>query len=161
MSVRNTAHSSMTRCQSLFRRERRETSVTSTRPTSPRPIAATRRWKPRRCWLAGSRQAEVVIDDADVGVRPAHLPRPLDQSVLAAGALLVGEHLLRRRLPDVDEGAQTGVARLHLGRAAHGASAPPEPCGSTGAGAAGRPTAPPWGRAPRSAGWPRWSGSSP
>src|SRR3954447_22169641 len=110
---------------------------------------------------AGSRQAEVVIDDADVGVRPAHLPRPLDQSVLAAGALLVVEHLLRRRLPDVDEGAQTGVARLHLGRAAHGASAPPEPCGSTGAGAAGRPTAPPWGRAPRSAGWPRWSGSSP
>jgi len=54
--------------------------------------------------------AEVVIDDADVGVRPAHLPCPLDQLVLAAGALLVVEHLLRRRLPDVDDGAQTGVA---------------------------------------------------
>src|SRR5215208_3269833 len=51
MSVRNTAQSSMTRCQSLFNRDRRDTSVTSTRPTSPSPIAATRRWKPVRMWL--------------------------------------------------------------------------------------------------------------
>ena len=51
MSVRNTAQSSMTRCQSLFRRDSRETSVTMTMPTSPRPIAATKRWKPRRRWL--------------------------------------------------------------------------------------------------------------
>ena len=41
----------------------------------------------------GSRQAEIIIDDADVGVRPAHLPCPLDQLVLAAGALLVVEHV--------------------------------------------------------------------
>jgi len=38
-----TAQSSRTRCQSLLRRESRETSVTRTNPTSPSPIAETRR----------------------------------------------------------------------------------------------------------------------
>src|SRR3954466_10689577 len=117
MSVRNTAQSSMTRCQSLFRRDSRETSVTMTMPTSPRPIAATRRWKPRRRWLpapdkpgppraAASRQPEVVVDHPDRRLRPAHLPGAARQVILAAGALLVVLDLLRRGPAGVEDGAQ-------------------------------------------------------
>ena len=49
---------------------------------------------------ARARAAEIVVDDADVG--PAKLPSPLDQPILASTALDVVDHLIDRRLPDVD-----------------------------------------------------------
>src|SRR3954469_16965156 len=82
MSVRNTAHSSMTGCQPLFRRDNREISVTRTMPTSPRPIAATKRWKPRRCWLLapdmeeGEVGRQLLLRDAPVRAEPGAQQRP-------------------------------------------------------------------------------------
>src|SRR5215211_3546004 len=115
MSVRNTAQSSMTRCQSLFNRDRRDTSVTSTRPTSPSPIAATRRWKPVRMWLPAPDKPR---SSSMTSIRrwPAHLLRPFGELVLPTRALLVDQHLPRGRLPDVDECAQVDVAGLDFGR---------------------------------------------
>ena len=50
---------------------------------------------------ARARTTEIVIDDADVG--PAELPGSLDQPILASTALDVVDHLIDRRLADVDD----------------------------------------------------------
>src|SRR3954454_22276456 len=49
-------------------------------------------------------QAEIGVDDLDVCLLPAEIAGALVQRVLQAQALLVGQHLVRRGLADVDHG---------------------------------------------------------
>src|SRR6266436_6667509 len=49
------------------------------------------------------RQTEIRIDDLNVLCSPAQLQGALLQGVLQAQALLIGEHLVRRRLSNVNE----------------------------------------------------------
>ena len=85
-------------------------------PTSPRPIAATSRWKPARAGCSAPDRPRSSSITCDLRRRPAHLPRPFGELVLPTRALLVHQDLPRRRLADVDDGLQPQVTRLDLGR---------------------------------------------
>jgi hypothetical protein len=63
-----------------------------------------------------ARAAEALVDDADALAGPAGLERALDQAVLQAGRLPVPLDLLRRRLPEVDDGRPVTVAAGDLVR---------------------------------------------
>jgi hypothetical protein len=58
---------------------------------------------------ARAAEAEVGIDDLDVGIMPAELLGPLVQRVLQPQALLVGDHLVRRGLAHIDDRAAAEV----------------------------------------------------
>jgi hypothetical protein len=57
-------------------------------------------------------QAEVGVDDVDIGLTPAELAGALPQRVLQAQALLVAQHLVRGGLADVDHRTAAEVVRL-------------------------------------------------
>ena len=59
---------------------------------------------------------EVVIDHDDALARPSEVHGALDQSVLEAGGFLVTLDLLRRGLPDVDDGQTFAVTAADLVR---------------------------------------------
>jgi len=69
----------------------------------------------------GPALAEVGIDDLDVGVGPAEVTGALAQRILQAQALLVGQHLVRRGLADVDHGLAAQMPRRDEVRG-HGSS---------------------------------------
>src|SRR3954471_2021145 len=69
----------------------------------------------------GAAQAEIGVDDVNVGLAPAEIPGALHQRVLEAEAFLVADDLGWRRLPDVDDRLARQMRRLdQLGF--HGAS---------------------------------------
>src|SRR3954453_3256226 len=69
----------------------------------------------------GAAQAEIGVDDVNVGRAPAEIPGALHQRVLEAEAFLVADDLGWRRLPDVDDRLARQMRRLdQLGF--HGAS---------------------------------------
>ena len=107
MRVSPSASISSRRCQSEELRASRETSRPRTRPTSPKPTAATRRWKPRRV-AVGARLTEFAVDDDDLVGATNPGDGPFAQPVLTLGALGVLEHLAQRALANVEvgEGAQ-------------------------------------------------------
>ena len=59
--------------------------------------------------------AQVVVDHLDLGPRPAQVDGPVGQGILAGGGFLMVEDLLRRRLPDVDDGGPVEMPGLELG----------------------------------------------
>src|ERR1700712_2106610 len=119
MRVRNTAQSSITLCQSLLRRDRRDTSVTSTIPTSPNPDRRNQSLKARALIAARARHPQIIINDLHLRRHPPHVSRPLGQLILPPRALLVLDELALRRLPHIDHGLQTQVTRFQLRAGQH------------------------------------------
>jgi hypothetical protein len=60
----------------------------------------------------GRGEAQIVINDVDGLVGPAELAGPLAEGVLQSQAFLMAHHLMRGRLPDVND----GLAGQMLGR---------------------------------------------
>ena len=60
----------------------------------------------------------VLVDDGDLRPAPAQLEGALGEGVLAGGGFAMVEHLLRARLPDVDDGAALEMPGLDLRRPA-------------------------------------------
>jgi hypothetical protein len=73
-------------------------------PTRPMATSVAMWAKPVRPAALGAGKAEVVIDDADGGARPAELQRFIDESVLATRRFGIVVDLRQGRLADVDEG---------------------------------------------------------
>ena len=61
----------------------------------------------------GPAQAEIDIDDLDVGLPPAEIAGTLAQRILQAQALLVAQDLVRVGLADVDHGLAAQVPGRH------------------------------------------------
>lgn len=75
-----------------------------------------------RCGRAA--QAEIGVDHVDIGFMPSEFAGALAKGVLEPQAFLIAHDLVRRRLPDVDDGLALQMRRLdQLG---HHAGPPPE-----------------------------------
>ena len=79
-------------------------------PTWPSVTRAIRSLKPSRCVGRRSAQAEVGVDHLDILLAPAEVEGAPAQVILQAQALLVGQHLVRGGLADVDHRAPCEVA---------------------------------------------------
>jgi hypothetical protein len=60
--------------------------------------------EPLAPFCCGARLTSIFIDDQDAGFRPSPGHRPLDQTVVPPGRLLMLQDLLHRRLPDIHDG---------------------------------------------------------
>ena len=61
----------------------------------------------------GPAQAEIGVDDLDVGLLPAEIAGTLAKRILQAQALLVAQDLVRVGLADVDHGLAAQVPGRH------------------------------------------------
>ena len=94
-------------------RDSRVTSHDRIKPISPsvtRPIRSVKPWR----FAALGGEAEVGVDHLDIALIPAQLDGALAQGVLQAGALLVGQDLVRGRLAHVDHGLAAEMVRAHV-----------------------------------------------
>src|SRR5262249_59299649 len=64
------------------------------------------------CNGTGRRAAEIVVDDFDLA--PAKLAEPVPHGVLQDPALLIVHDLMRRGLPNVEDGLATEITRFDL-----------------------------------------------
>jgi hypothetical protein len=80
--------------------------------------------KPLAVLGSGCGQAQIGVDQLNVFIPPAELLGPLPQGVLQAQAFLIGQHLVRAGLADVDHG--TAAQMLWGDQFAAGHKVPPE-----------------------------------
>src|SRR3954447_16324021 len=99
--------------QSEQLRAKRVTSIERMRPTSPRVTRGHKLLETAAVVARRAACAEIAVDHLNVSLMPAERAGAAVQRVLQTKALLVGQHLMRGRLTNIDHRPPLQMMRLY------------------------------------------------